>query len=430
VLLSARLEKLGRELSVRGEQSADAGRSRDGRRASGAYFTPAPLVEFVVAETLGARLARPVRWHRDGSPALIVLDPAAGDGRFLAAAADLLADRAAARGADPVAARRAIVARCLIGVERDAEFVKLARARLGDSAVVHQREALLDSPVAAGAVDVVVGNPPYQRSIHFSRTDEELWRALRGRYAATSHGEWDLYAAFLEQSLAWTRPGGQVRQAPPPPQQRPAAPPRQNEAARINAARNRAAGLYRNRRFDEAAETLRGAAGLASGSEADALRALATNYETVGVNMTRAAATETSSPTDSLAAYRRAFTLDSRAGGSAHAAFLRAKLGAVAPRAAASFMAQGRYELAKAAADVAQSNGAGNDATVVRVRRSLEGKAEEIFNNARRVHKSNPKQSQQLLRRILRIVPAESPWYVRAYRALNARKSGPQDEDE
>ena len=26
---------------------------------------------------------------------------------------------------------------------------------------------------------------------------------MRGRYAATSHGEWDLYAAFLEQALAW-----------------------------------------------------------------------------------------------------------------------------------------------------------------------------------------------------------------------------------
>src|SRR5690606_18081243 len=41
-------------------------------------------------------------------------------------------------------------------------------------------------------------------------SDEPLRRALRGRYAATSRGEWDLYAAFIEQALDWARPGGEV----------------------------------------------------------------------------------------------------------------------------------------------------------------------------------------------------------------------------
>ena len=33
---------------------------------------------------------------------------------------------------------------------------------------------------------------------------------LRSRYAATSHGEWDLYAAFLEQGLRWLRDDGEL----------------------------------------------------------------------------------------------------------------------------------------------------------------------------------------------------------------------------
>ena len=78
-----------------------------------------------------------------------------------------------------------------------------ARQQLGPGAVIHCREALLDSPAELPAADVVVGNPPYQRSIHMSRTDAQLWNELRGKLAATSFGEWDLYAAFLERALDW-----------------------------------------------------------------------------------------------------------------------------------------------------------------------------------------------------------------------------------
>jgi SAM-dependent methyltransferase len=205
--LTALLDELGREAG----HGVDATRSRVRRREAGAYFTPAPLVRFVVAETLRARFrARPVAWRRDGSPELVVLDPAAGDGRFLAEATRQLARRAAARGYDGERAARAIAKRCVIGVERDPEFAALARAQLGEAQVVCG-EALLDPPAAlAEPVDIVLGNPPYVRSIHLGRADAALRDALRGRYAATSHGEWDLYAAFLEQSLDWLRPGGEV----------------------------------------------------------------------------------------------------------------------------------------------------------------------------------------------------------------------------
>jgi len=209
VLSEQELTTLSRALDAERAEGADASRPRDRRRSAGAYFTPAPLVELVVGAALDARLARQeVSWRADGTPALVVLDPAAGDGRFLVEAADQLAARAARRGF--ARARAAIVRRCLVGVERDPEFAALARARLGKGAVVHCAEALLSPATRALRADVVIGNPPYVRSIRLGMSDEALRQALRGRYAATSHGEWDLYAAFIEQGLEWARPGGEV----------------------------------------------------------------------------------------------------------------------------------------------------------------------------------------------------------------------------
>jgi hypothetical protein len=209
VLSQQELARLSRALGEERPEGADAGRSRDRRRAAGAYFTPAPLVDVVVAEAIDARLRRePLAWRADGTPDLVVLDPAAGDGRFLSAAADRLAARAARRGVAD--ARAAIVRRCLIGIERDPEFAALARRRLGPGAVIHCAEALLTPATRDLRADLVIGNPPYVRSIRLGLSDEQLRSALRGRYAATSHGEWDLYAAFLEQSLEWASPGGEV----------------------------------------------------------------------------------------------------------------------------------------------------------------------------------------------------------------------------
>lgn len=196
---------------------ADRERTRTRRRASGAYFTPRPLVRFVVAETLAPLLADPGLVWRDGVPALRVLDPSAGDGRFLGAVVDLLVDRGrgVASGMDASLSpagvrdlRRVITERCIVGMERDPEFARLAGQRLG--CPIHCCEALLDAPSDIAGVDAVVGNPPYIRSVRFSRSDRRLWDALRGRYAATSHGEWDLYAAFIEQAWDWIAPGGEI----------------------------------------------------------------------------------------------------------------------------------------------------------------------------------------------------------------------------
>ncbi len=190
MLTAQRIARLVSDLGAAPEPPGlDAARSRKKRRAAGAYFTPPGLVSFVVREVLEARLARAA------DKPLVVLDPACGDGRFLVEAKTQL--------------RRRNIEPTLIGLERDPAFVAAARKRAG--ATIYQCEALCDPPaVLERGADIVIGNPPYMRSIHLGLADDALRSRLRGRYAATSHGEWDLYAAFLEQAIEWTRPGGEV----------------------------------------------------------------------------------------------------------------------------------------------------------------------------------------------------------------------------
>lgn len=214
--------------------------SRAARRARGVFYTPEAIVRRVVDETLTGLLAR-AAWREDGSPVLRVLDPACGDGRFLVAALERIVAERAAGGAGAAGAAARVRAACVrrgvvVGVDRDPAAVALTRAALGGGqhgaqhadadadanadvdtdgdagadADVRVGEALAGGLVEERGFDAIVGNPPYVRSVALRREDPELWRALRGTLAATSHGEWDLYAAFLERSLDWAAPGGEI----------------------------------------------------------------------------------------------------------------------------------------------------------------------------------------------------------------------------
>ncbi len=116
---------------------ADGDRAR--RRALGAWYTPHELVDELVAAALDPR------WVGGRRGPITVLDPACGDGRFLAAAAR----RLAAMGATAE----------LCGVDIDPHAVARARAALPTATII-EADALT-RPWDAAAFDVVLGNPPF-----------------------------------------------------------------------------------------------------------------------------------------------------------------------------------------------------------------------------------------------------------------------------
>ena len=117
------------------------------RRASGSYYTPAPLVREMVRAgleaTLTSRLAVPpaaaARWVHEGVPptpapdlrGLTVLDPAAGSGAFLLGALDEIVALRRVAGDGPVlAVKRDVLAHSLFGVDLTLTAVRLTELRL------------------------------------------------------------------------------------------------------------------------------------------------------------------------------------------------------------------------------------------------------------------------------------------------------------
>lgn len=226
----------------------DVRRSRADRRAAGMYFTPPHIAEALVRETLAPWLATaplPCDLPR-------VLDPACGDGGLLLMALEQLtpvalrhfqAEAAAGRtwpamhlieSAPDGAARLSLAGReylarqSLLGIDRDAEAVRVARRRLAEVVAVSEADpalvtrieariadtircadALLD-PIALPPVDAIVSNPPFVNIRQLSRTySAESKQRLRQRFASAS-GSYDLYPLFLEQAQAWLKPGGRA----------------------------------------------------------------------------------------------------------------------------------------------------------------------------------------------------------------------------
>ncbi len=189
-----------------------------GRRRAGVYYTPREIADRVVALSLQhgsisgkqirAALARErikgesERIHRDrplgesDPPSLekglakrsdipLVLDPCAGAGAFLVAAARAGLRRSAAMDLDADALRVARAALALEGV-LDASFSR------GDS--------LRDSPPLA---DLLVSNPPYG---HLDDPQERVALALL--FPSLRGGEIDRYTACVLRATALVRPGG------------------------------------------------------------------------------------------------------------------------------------------------------------------------------------------------------------------------------
>jgi len=168
------LSAAGADLLIRTFEEAKArALGQRARRHAGVYYTPPAIADQVVELAL-----------RHGGGRGTVLDPCAGAGAFL------------------VAAARAGLTQ-LRGFDLDAAALGVARRALrlcGVRPVLRQGDGLR---VLARPVDLLVSNPPYG---HVGDARERA--ALVRMFPALKGGEVDRYAAFLLRALQLVRPGG------------------------------------------------------------------------------------------------------------------------------------------------------------------------------------------------------------------------------
>jgi hypothetical protein len=127
----------------------------DTRKSSGTYYTPAALVRRMVDAGMAAALGAAVGVSDEEAsvrldardPALVrralslrVLDPACGSGAFLLGALERLSALRSLNGEATAAARRAVLARNLYGVDLDPMAVRLAELRLWLAVVAEERD--------------------------------------------------------------------------------------------------------------------------------------------------------------------------------------------------------------------------------------------------------------------------------------------------
>lgn len=208
----------------------------DQRKAEGRFYTPDPVVRFIVRETLD-------RFRAEGLAIgdLRIVEPACGEGAFLLESLRHLCSSGWA-GGDSFSPGR-VLQRVLYGIDRDRSAVQ--RARLALAAWVepdlHQREQL-ESRLAGkircgdalisndakrgwgqtdwrrmfpevfdggrGGFDAVIGNPPYVNIRRLSRHHGGPVKRVLTRHFQCASGAYDLYVLFFELALRLLRPGG------------------------------------------------------------------------------------------------------------------------------------------------------------------------------------------------------------------------------
>jgi hypothetical protein len=177
------------------------------------------------------------------------------------------------------------------------------------------------------------------------------------------------------------------------------------------AARGRADGLYRDRKFSEASSVMLGAAKSAPADEADELRLKGGLYAKLGKSYANGTA-PAQKPTDAYEALRSALNYDRNLGG-AFVSDLQSRLATVAAKAAVAFLGQKDYVRARNALDDARRYGS-TDGNLQLVNQKLEAVAGELYREAEKEMAISPPQAKEKLRRVKSIVDPRSSWAVKA----------------
>ena len=202
---------------------------------------------------------------------------------------------------------------------------------------------------------------------------------------------------------------------PDPEKQARTAPPKRTASA--DDARDRADALYREKKFNDAAQVLSAAAKSSSDpSEAKELGLKSRSYQGLGkaYNTGMAPGGKAGEQFDSL---RAASTYDRQVGG-AFQSDISAKLAQIAPRAAISFAGAKDFEKAHTAVIEAERLGATND-TIKLVRSKLEAAAQSLYQQAMQELSSNPSDAKQKFTQVKAIVDSKSATYQKADKQLS-----------
>lgn len=149
--------------------------TRSRRKETGSYYTPDPVVQHIVAETLDPLLSGR---EEEEILDLKIVDPAMGSGHFLVAAVDRLAlaiatSTGAGDGdADLTTIKRRVVERCIWGVDVNPLAVELAKLSLWlDTASIDKPLSFLDHRLRAG--NSVMSQRPLQVLSEIGAGDEQ-----------------------------------------------------------------------------------------------------------------------------------------------------------------------------------------------------------------------------------------------------------------
>ena len=199
------------------------------RRTKGVYYTPAPLVDYLVYHTLGdAFEGKTIEQIAETK----ILDPSCGCGTFLIAAmryilelikedpshlgdlTGILKSTLYATDIDDTAvlwARKLILLTVwqyiqYLGLNRNGDEATLKKNIICHNFLEVERGTFND---AAYDFDVIVGGPPFVRVHEMCQADPEELERYRSRFK-TASGQCDLHMLFMEKAIEMLRPNGML----------------------------------------------------------------------------------------------------------------------------------------------------------------------------------------------------------------------------
>ncbi len=175
------------------------------KRENGIVFTPCYIVDYILQNTVDNNLTDQSR----------IIDPACGSGSFLVLAAEQLSIRLK----KPI---RSVVAENIFGIDIGKDNVRRAKELLS-LLVLSKNEPLdqLEFHIAQAdslksnwmelfhvdAFDYIIGNPPYVNTHDMAK---ETVAYLKANYQTTKKGVFNIFYAFIEQSMKYLSDNGEL----------------------------------------------------------------------------------------------------------------------------------------------------------------------------------------------------------------------------